>query len=79
MDLVVAVSHFLIEQKLSLIELGSKNDTTIQILFMLAKEIFGTYIVADEDKRVLLKEVCQKANSYFKKASKRLLEDVARS
>ncbi|KAG0734166.1 hypothetical protein G6F23_012645 [Rhizopus arrhizus] len=73
---LVAVAHFLIEQKLSLIAMEHKEDPTIQHLFALAKDIFNTNIQEQENLSAVLQQVCNQANHQFSKASKRLLEDV---
>ncbi|KAG1136485.1 hypothetical protein G6F37_011987 [Rhizopus arrhizus] len=73
---LVAVAHFLIEQKLSLIAMEHKEDPTIQQLFALAKDIFGNDIQEYENLSVVLQQVCNQARSQFSKANKRLLEDV---
>lgn len=73
---LVAVAHFLIEQKLSLISMQNRQDLTIQKLFSLAKGIFGNEIDEYENLLVVLEEVCNQTKSQFSKASKRLLEDI---
>ncbi|KAG1448618.1 hypothetical protein G6F46_011302 [Rhizopus delemar] len=73
---LVAVAHFLIEQKLSLISMQHRQDPIIQQLFGLAKDSFGTDIEEYENLLVVLQQVCNQTNSQFSKANKRLLEDV---
>lgn len=73
---LVAVAHFLIEQKLSLISMQNRQDLTVQKLFSLAKDIFGNEIDEYENLLVVLEEVCNQTKSQFSKASKRLLEDI---
>ncbi|KAL0075726.1 hypothetical protein F4703DRAFT_1743954 [Phycomyces blakesleeanus] len=53
-----------------------RQDPVIQLLFGFAKDIFGTDIQEYENFFVVLKQICNQANSQFSKVSKRLLEDV---
>ncbi|KAI9259948.1 hypothetical protein EDC94DRAFT_611294 [Helicostylum pulchrum] len=67
LDPLVAVAHFLIEQKQALISMELREDTTIQMLFRFAKEIFGGDIGKYDNIVNTLQYVCTSLGSNYLK------------
>lgn len=76
LDPIVAISHFFIEQKLSLISMEFKDDPNIQLLLALAKDILENDIREHGNPLVAINQVCKQTSYQFIKAKKRSIEDV---
>ncbi|KAI7894945.1 uncharacterized protein EV154DRAFT_387963, partial [Mucor mucedo] len=59
---VVALAHFFVEQKTSLLHIKRNDDATVQLLYSIAKRVFEGELATDKDKDDALEEVC--AESY---------------
>ncbi|KAG2211049.1 hypothetical protein INT45_007703, partial [Circinella minor] len=73
---LVAIAHFFIEQKTSLISMTRRDDPTIQKLFFYAKEIFGTDIQKYENVVETFNQSCTQMKQQLSKAQQTLVEDV---
>lgn len=79
LDPLVAVAHFLIEQKQSLISMGLREDITIQMLFRFAKEIFRGDIGKYDNIVDTLQYVCTQSRQQLLEVRSALVEDVKSS
>lgn len=73
---VVALGHFFVEQKTSLLHIKRHDDATVQLLYSIAKRIFEGEVAADEDKDDALEEICTESYNQLTMAKKLLIEDI---
>ncbi|ORX56876.1 hypothetical protein DM01DRAFT_1334435 [Hesseltinella vesiculosa] len=76
LDPLVAICHFFVEQKTSLISLERRDDPTLNLLYSVAKKIFGNDIQNHEEMLIILERVCAQMEHQFRKAKSSLLDDV---
>ncbi|KAI8083245.1 uncharacterized protein B0P05DRAFT_536668 [Gilbertella persicaria] len=74
---VVALAHFFVEQKTSLLHIKRHDDATVQLLYSIAKRIFEGELDADKDKDDALEEVCNESYNQLAMAKRLLAEDVS--
>ncbi|KAG2231987.1 hypothetical protein BDF21DRAFT_421818 [Thamnidium elegans] len=64
---LVALGHFFIQQKRSMLSIGQKHNPTIQLLYQISKDKFENECYAEEEKLVVIKDLCFKAKTQFEK------------
>lgn len=69
---MVALGHFLIQQKRNILSNGQKHDPTIQLLYQISKDKFENECYVEEEKLVVIKDLCFKAKTQFEKIVKSL-------
>ncbi|ORX42602.1 hypothetical protein DM01DRAFT_1330070 [Hesseltinella vesiculosa] len=73
---LAALGHFLIEQKPSILNIAAKDDPTIQLLYGIAKRVFGDEAAKEDARHDAISNICSKATSQFNLAMSLLAEDV---
>lgn len=76
LDPLVALGHFLIKQKQSLSEMERKDDKTIQLLYKIAKDIFGDVCEEEESANEKIEDICKQTYNVVNMAKQILIEDV---
>lgn len=76
---LTALGHFFIEQKLSILGMVKKDNSTIKLLYGIAKRIFEDEAGKEDARQDTVNLICNKASSQFKQAMPRLEEDVPES
>lgn len=64
---LVALEYFLSQQKRSILSMNKKKDPTIQLMYQVAKEKFENGCQVEEEKLVVIKDLCFKARRQFQK------------
>jgi hypothetical protein len=67
---LVALGHFLIQQKRNILSIGQKHDPAIQLLYQISKDKFENECYVEEEKIVVIKDLCFKAKTQFEKIVK---------
>lgn len=67
---LAALGHFLIQQKRNILSIGQKHDPTIQLLYQILKDKFENECYVEEEKLVVIKDLCFKAKTQFEKIVK---------
>ncbi|KAG2236245.1 hypothetical protein INT48_008605 [Thamnidium elegans] len=67
---LVALGHFLIHQKRNILSISQKHDPTIQLLYQISKDKFENEYYIEEEKLVVIKDLCFKAKTQFEKIVK---------
>ncbi|KAI9321706.1 hypothetical protein BX666DRAFT_1811613, partial [Dichotomocladium elegans] len=73
---LVALAHFLCEQKLSLGSITRQDDPTIQMLYRIAQEAFDEEAAKEESKMDCLELITKRACDQFELAKRTLIEEV---
>ncbi|KAI8138011.1 hypothetical protein BJV82DRAFT_674143 [Fennellomyces sp. T-0311] len=76
---LVALDHFLVEQKTSIIDMAIKDDPTIKALYEIAKRVFEDETALDDTRQDAIDAICDKAISRFNRAISLLDEGVSNS
>lgn len=71
---VVALAHFFVGRKTSLLHIKRHDDATVQFLYSVAKRICEGELAAEKDKDDVFEEVC---NEKYNQFTKRLLAEDA--
>ncbi|KAI8083221.1 uncharacterized protein B0P05DRAFT_536564 [Gilbertella persicaria] len=74
---IVALAHFFVEQKTSLLHIKRHDDATVQFLYSITKRIFEGELAADKNKNDALEEVCDESYNQLTMAKRLLAEDVS--
>ncbi|RCH82298.1 hypothetical protein CU098_005426, partial [Rhizopus stolonifer] len=72
---LVALGHFLIQQKRNILSIGRKHDPTIQLLYQISEDKFENECYVEEEKLVVIKDLCFKAKTQFEKIVKCLQKE----
>ncbi|GAA5799251.1 hypothetical protein HPULCUR_004661 [Helicostylum pulchrum] len=64
---LVALEHFLSQQKRSILSIDKKEDPTIQLMYQVSKEKFENECQVEEEKLEVIKDLCSKARRQFQK------------
>ncbi|KAI7908033.1 uncharacterized protein BX663DRAFT_482270 [Cokeromyces recurvatus] len=67
---LVALSHFLTQQKRNILSVRKKNDPTIQLLYQISKDKFENECHIEEEKLIVINDLCFKAKTQFEKIVK---------
>jgi hypothetical protein len=64
---LVALGHFLGQQKKCILSIDKKHDPTIQLLYKISKEKFENECQVEEEKLDIIKDLCYKAKRQFQR------------